>query len=824
MAAGSHPKSSAAPLHPADSIGTGEGVGTYHVADDQMAVGSTLGAPRICMTIKASGAIEKIYSSDIGAVLFGTLVLHFWDEGSKARLTRLPGYFVIHPEHQEHFYALPNGVSVQETLFVLSGAPEGTTVDPPAAYYRVRLSNDGTERVEMSSYAFCQLRGETDHDVVVEFDSRRRAFVAWNEGTPQNVRLFGVSLKPTSYETTIDHGKVVALTSPGSLSNKTDTPPGQDTLGVVALDHELAPGETLDYTYTFSFAGTGRHDAERSFDAAPAVDDALARTKTYYDQVLGRSMVLTPAAELNRGVLWAKANMLRTILKPQTGWCFVNDPTRSNNSVGRDTAWFGYGADYVRPDVARDALLAYARLQEPSGMIVEYYDIRNEKTADYGLNINDNTPLLILAWLHHYHVTGDRTFLEHVYPAACKAARYILSQRNEQGLVWCTSTKTSDWGIVGWRNVIANYRLSGATTELNSECYAAFVTIAKMALELERHDDAAEFSDHARELRTAINTHLYNANNGLYYLNIDVDGQPRSDVTADLVFPVIFGVPDEETSARIISRLSAADFWTDAGIRTVPRGAPNYGPTHGYGLLGGVWVGQTFWYAFAAARFNSEFMAYALASSFRFYSRDPRRNNTVPGQFSEWLHGETLVNQGMMLSPWFPPRYVWAAIEGVAGLDITSDPPALDPRLAPDWKWLGMRNLPFRGRVLTWFVVRAPELRVYANIPFRYSGDLAAYDEDVTPTLNVTGHAVVALGLKRSNDLVIFVGNTVERTVTTALRSDVGERGSFAVREYNSLRHAWRDGGVVSSQELARGIPLELDRKGFCVLELSAQT
>ncbi len=43
-------------------------------------------------------------------------------------------------------------------------------------------------------------------------------------------------------------------------------------------------------------------------------------------------------------------------------------------------------------------------------MIVEYYDIRNEKTADYGLNINDNTPLLILAWLHHYHATGDRDF------------------------------------------------------------------------------------------------------------------------------------------------------------------------------------------------------------------------------------------------------------------------------------------------------------------------------------------------------------------------------------------------------------------------------
>ncbi|MDQ2907984.1 MAG: hypothetical protein M3R44_01375, partial [Candidatus Eremiobacteraeota bacterium] len=452
----------AASLHAAESIGTGEGVGTYHVSDDAMAVGSTLGAPRICITIKASGAIEKVYSPDAGATLFGTFVIHFWDERSRARLAPLPGHFVIHPEHQEHFYSLPNGVAVHETLFVLNSEPQGDRVCTPAAYYRVRLSNDGTERVDLSSYATCQLRGETDHDVMVAYDRKRRAFVSWNQSNPDAVRLVGVSDTPASYETTTDHGKAVALTSPGELAGTADTPPGQDTLGVFAHDHALEPGAALDYWYTFAFAHTGRRDAEAHYDAAPDADDALACTKKYYDEILSRSMVMAPDAELNRGVLWAKANMLRTMLRPQSGWCFVNDPTRSNNSVGRDTAWFGYGADYVYPGVAREMLLAYARLQEPSGMIVEYYDIRDEKTADYGLNVNDNTPLMILAWLHHYHATGDRAFLEQIYPNACKAARYLLSQRNDQGLVWCTSTKTSDWGIVGWRNVIADYRLSGA--------------------------------------------------------------------------------------------------------------------------------------------------------------------------------------------------------------------------------------------------------------------------------------------------------------------------------------------------------------------------
>ena len=807
---------------PARTLGTGESVGTYVVDDDAMAVGSTLGGPRMCMTIKASGAIEKIYSIDAGKVLFGTLVLHFWDTGTGARLLPLPGRFVIHPEHQEHFYELPNHVSVHETLFVLNGAPSGDDVDPPAAYYRVTLHNNGPQAVVFATYAFCQLRGHTDHDVVAAYDAWRHAIVAWNASEPECVRFFGLSEKPTGYETTSDHGKAIASVDPGGLAGKVDTPPGQDTLGVFSLEHVLEPSESTEFFYKFAFSIGGRADAERAYDRAPDAKAALERTKDYFARILGQAMLMTPDDELNRGVLWAKANMLRTVLRAQTGWCFVNDPTRSNNSVARDTAWFGFGADYILPQIARDALLAYVALQEPSGMIVEYYDIRNNETADYGLNINDNTPLLILALMHHYHATGDRDFLLQVYPAAMRAARYILSQRNDQGLVWCTSTKTSDWGIVGWRNVIANYRLSGATTELNSECYAALGTVSKMACELGNGSDAAEFERHAANLRTAIHEHLYNPGNDLYYLNIDVDGRPRSDITADLVFPVIFGVADEDMAARIVNRLSAQDFWTDAGIRTVPRGAPNYGATHGYGLLGGVWVGVTFWFAFAAARFNPDLMARSLSTSFTHYSRDPRKNNTVPGQFSEWLHGETLVNQGMMLSPWFPPRYLWAAVEGVAGLDITTDPPGLEPRLAPQWRWYGMRGLPFRGRSLTWFAVRTPDLRIYSNVIFTDTA-AEAYPEDVSHTLRLTGGSVVAIALRRAGSFVVLIGNTTEHSVAAAF--EVVDRelvGMHEMRVYNSLRNAWVDGASVSPADLRRGTRVNIERKGFCVVEFTA--
>ena len=45
----------------------------------------------------------------------------------------------------------------------------------------------------------------------------------------------------------------------------------------------------------------------------------------------------------------------------------------------------------------------------------------------------------------------------------------------------------------------------------------------------------------------AINEHLLDPKtNGLYYLNIELDGTKRTDVTPIIVFPLMFGVADEE--------------------------------------------------------------------------------------------------------------------------------------------------------------------------------------------------------------------------------------------------------------------------------------
>ncbi|MDQ2817579.1 MAG: GH116 family glycosyl hydrolase, partial [Candidatus Eremiobacteraeota bacterium] len=650
-------------------------------------------------------------------------------------------------------------------------------------------------------------------------------FVAWNKSKQKYARVLGCSTPIVGYETTSDHAKAISEQRPSPLAGRTDVA-GGDPLAVFELSHALKPGKSAKFALVLSFSLSGREAAARVYRSCPPPAEALQRTQDYYGEVLGRSIVLTPDPEVNRGVLWAKANMLRVQLKAPTGWAFTNDPGHSNNSVARDTAWFAYGADYLTPEFSHASLLAYVKRQQKSGMIVEYYDIRNGKAADYGLNINDNTPLLILALWHHYNATGDEDFLRETYPAAVKAARYIVSQCNDQGLVWCTSTGTSDWGIIGWRNVIQDYRLSGATTEVNSECYAALQTASQMARVLDKHEESAEFKSQADALRDAINAHLANPSNGLYYLNITVEGIARSDITADLVFPVMFGVAPSDKAAHIIGRLSEREFWTDAGIRTVPRNAPYYspGPRPAYGLLGGVWVAMSFWYAFAAAPFVPDFMAHALSTTFRHYSQDPKRNNTVPGQFSEWLHGETLVNEGMMLSPWFPPRYLWAAIEGAAGLDISSGSLSVNPRLAPDWKWCAVQNLPYCGRRLTWFVARTPELQMYANFhSLRESVPHEIFEEDISEKIHPGGEHIVLLGLRHENHMIFLAGNTSERTSACALRVEDELSGSYRARVFDSLLGRWQDRGLLDAAQVRRGIIMRLERKGFWLVDLEQE-
>ena len=421
---------------------------------------------------------------------------------------------------------------------------------------------------------------------------------------------------------------------------------------------------------------------------------------------------------------------------------------------------------------------------------------------------------------HHLKVTAHRDCFRDLYPAMARAADYLLSQRNEQGLVFCTARGTGEHGICGWRNVMHNVTLSGAVTEVNSECYAGLRTTAEVAAALGNEDDARRFDAEAGALREAIHRHLRNPDNGLYYLNSDVDGRPRSQVTADLVFPLICGVADEETAIRISDTLNHPDFLTEAGLRTLSRLDPRYTPEGLVGLQGGVWPGVTWWYAMSSRRADPGLMIEVLRRSYRQYVRDPRRYNTVPGQFSEWFDGEALQNRGMRLSPWEPPRFLWALLEGAMGVSPSTDGLAVDPMLPAQWQWACVRHLPYHGRHLSWFLARFEDgLRFYTADAFETRHPVERFQEDVSDVIEPLGSDLTVAALADPDEILVCVGSKAERKQAGLLgvRRLLDNARRYRVDLYTSEIGRRQELGAYRGGALER-LSVDVEGGGFAVL------
>ncbi len=825
-------------------IGPGE-LPVYRVSDEGLAHGASLGNCNCWVTTKATGDIESIFSLTAGQDVFGACLVRYSgtrlrtigpergpargvgrmeqmtaSQGSYAELERaFPGEFELHPVYQRHLFTLPGSVDIEQTTFLPQvGLEDGV----PTVIVGVRVHNrsDGVRSLRVRSFA--DLCGRGLQDSALSFDDRLQAVLIRNAAHPDWTRLVAFNRPVTAYQSLTDRTQAYEPYQVSRLQN--DTSASGDVMAALQLELELSPGSRESFCWVICFSHRGDAAAKEALEQVMDWERVLDQTIERASRTLAVSRVMVPENAIGDGALWSKVNMLRVMGSYPTGAGFTNDPGRSSNVVVRDISWFVYGCDYLLPEYSRLLLRNAARFQEESGQMVEYWDALTGISNSYGLNVNDDTPLFILAAGHHWLTTHDDSFLEEIYPSVEKAVNYLLSQKDERGLIFCTATGTGEQGICGWRNVIPGYRISGAVTEVNAESYAALRMAAEMARGLGNLDDVARFLDEAVGLENAINTHLLDQTTGLYYLSVDVNGRPNTDVTCDELFPVMFGVSQPEVSFSIISRLSRPDFWTDAGLRTASSYSPEYTPDRELGLRGGVWPGISFWYAFAAARYHPDSMERAL-SSFRHYYEDPLRYNTVPGQFSEWFDGESLANRGMRVSPWEPPRLLWAALEGMLGVVHSAEECIVQPLIPPRWKWVAVRDLPHGGHLETLFLARQKgKLHLYGVFSRLSSGyPTEEYDRDLSAMvrcLHLDAH-MVALG--KGDDLLVCVGSAANQSVTAplllanVLREDLW----YYLEYYDSELEDWVKGVMQPSQEFEL-VAVPIEAQGFRLLRLTA--
>ncbi len=682
----------------------------YVLDESETPFGMTLGNFKAYATCTPKGGVRGLWDADTDQIIFGAHQIAYRLDRSDPTMFphQIHRSFTFLPYAQISEFSLDEGLLVTEAFYV----PHGNRHDRDVAFaVDLTLYNPGRTPRTVTVFPWALLVGQRFYG---EPENEVRATVSGPHVLISNdqtraARWWGGSREPSSVAVSLREQVLLHAMRGGSLAPVAQldevTPRLAEVVskrifGALEFNIDIAPGARESLRLAVAFDRRGAEFARRTFDQLLADGRALHETQRFYAGALADARFMAPSPAVSRGVVWAKANMIRIVKEYPLGWGATNSPP-SDILVSRDTSWFVHGFDYFMPKFSRDALSMFNHFVEDSGQVVEYVRGVSGFRTSYELNINDDTPLHLIALLHHYNATLDDEWIASILPIVIRVTDYLLAQRDQNGLIFCNAKGVDMYGITSWRNIIPYYTLDGAVTEINAEAVFALEAAATLCAVCHDHEHWSAYAEAARTLREKMLEHLFNADTNAFVLNYDANQNYQDNFTADEIFPVLFGVANADQRRAILSRLLEADFVTPVGLRTISTADTWYFPSHGFGLLGGVWPDLTLWFAVALARngFATESGQW-LAAIYAAMEAGAVRN-TVPGEFAEWFDGGSLTNRGMYLSPWTSAKYLWAVAETVGGLDgyRTSGRPHFAPIVPDGWQWTaGVRVHWGRGR------------------------------------------------------------------------------------------------------------------------------
>ena len=699
----------------------------YVLPESETPFGMTLGNFKTFASSTPKGSVRGLWDADTDRIIFGAhQIAYRVDDGPTVFPQEVEREFTFLPYAQIGEFRLAQTIDVTETFFV----PHGPKHDRLVSFVvDVHLHNAGTQPTLVHVFPWALLigqrfYGEPENAVraSVEGDFIRShgeesGYVRWWAGSRKPAAV-SLALRESTLLRGMTNGSIEETKTLGEVTPQLAEFVNRRIFGAFEYRIPVAPGARETLRIAVVFHKDGDAQAKPALDQLLGDPDALPATQAYYAERLADARLMTPSPVINRGVVWAKANMLRVIKEYPQGWGSTNSPP-SDILVSRDTSWFVHGYDYFLPQFSRDAIELFNRFLDESGQVVEYVRGVSGYKTSYDLNINDDTPLHVIAILHHYNATLDDAWLRSIYPLVVRITEYLLSQRDANGLIFCTASGVDMYGIASWRNIIPYYTLDGAVTEINAEAYFALEAAAMLAAIVENAADWERFSGEASALRAAMLAKLFNRDEDAFVLNYDQEGNYQDNFTADEVFPVLFNVAEPATRTAILERLLRADFTTPVGLRTISTADSWYFPSHGFGLLGGIWPDLTLWFVVALAKNGKRSEAVDWLEKIYATMEAGAPRNTVPGQFGEWFDGGSLTNRGMYLSPWTGAKYLWAVAETVCGLDgyRTSGRPHLAPLLPEGWAWAAGARVHWGGRRHT-YVIDRTRARIVGDMPF----------------------------------------------------------------------------------------------------------
>ena len=299
---------------------------------------------------------------------------------------------------------------------------------------------------------------------------------------------------------------------------------------------------------------------------------------------------------------WSAFTLVRQQMMPPEGesqhnyYLFSREPTWSWGHEGQVFHESLSMLAYAHMDAAsaQESQRVYFDRQRPDGYIA--YRIGPYLTKTFPYNGEGTTSAPFFAWENWevYRVSRDRRFLEDAYRSSAAFARYVLRTRDKDHdgfLVWGGNSmleNVRDELDVIWQLLGDKMDSPSRVKALDLMCMMVKEerSLAAMARELGRADEARDWDATAERTATLVRTRMWDEESGYFYnLSRDTgtmvtgDGisLKRPEIIAFL--PLWAGVASKEQAARLVQNLkNPKTFWRRFGVPTLSAADSYYDP------------------------------------------------------------------------------------------------------------------------------------------------------------------------------------------------------------------------------------------------------
>ncbi len=417
---------------------------------------------------------------------------------------------------------------------------------------------------------------------------------------------------------------------------------------------------------------------------------------------------LACAMELPRGNTWSAQGQLA---QPWYTFCRVH----GHNPYG----WWSYGmhahehlstfvTNLTQPSLSQSYLRGHFQAQQPDGSI--QYGVNHRLQDEHpGLA---TCPLLMWESLSAYAWSGDRPFLEQAYAAGSRYLRWWRSPaRTREGIPlqhWKDYLET-----VRDDRDLATWTATGTAEQqeaLDLNCYLLNEesSLAAMARELGKADEAAAWEADAQQRQAHMQRQLWHAQDRVYYGRDLASGQWAGVMDISTFLPLWCGLATPEQVPRLVGLLHDPDaFGTDYPVATL---AVRQMPEKRRGVhhwRGSNWVEMTWLVIGGLQRCGHEAEAARIAE---INSRMVFKTLEDSGHFREFYN--SLTGEPSDLTD-----YIWTsipaamAVEVFFGIHPTTAGLEVRPAMPQGWPEMAIHNLRIRGSTLSLTIRRDREAR-----------------------------------------------------------------------------------------------------------------